>query len=69
VDLPGVNGQLKVAAGGQLMVMGRGLRQAPKVEGGVGAKRGAKFAIHVPKARKGLQIAKRDWEYRAARLE
>jgi len=56
-------------AAGQLMVMGRGLRQAPKVKGSVGAKRASKFAMHVPKARKGLQIAKRDWEYRAARLE
>jgi len=56
-------------AAGQLMVMGRELRQAPKVEGGVGAKRGAKFAMHVLKARKGLQVAKRDWEYQAAGLE
>jgi hypothetical protein len=56
-------------AAGQLMVMGRGLHQAPKVEGGVGAKRGAKFAMHVPKARKGLRVARLDWEYQAARLE
>jgi hypothetical protein len=51
------------------MVMGRGLRQAPKVEGGSGAMRRTKFAMHVPKARKGLQVAKRDWEHPAARLE
>jgi len=56
-------------AAGQLMVMGRGLRQAPKVEGGSGAMRRTKFAMHVRKARKGLQVAKRDWEHPAARLE
>jgi len=68
-------------AAGQLRVMGHGFRQAPKVEGGVGAKRGAKFAMHVPWAREGqirvvgarplvaLQIAKRAWEYQAESLE
>jgi hypothetical protein len=54
-------------AAGQLVVMGRSLRQPPKVEGGVGAERGAKFAMHLFKARRGLQVAKREWEYQAAR--
>jgi DNA ligase (NAD+) len=47
-------------AAGQLKVKPQG-RQAPKVEGGDGEQRGDKFAMHVPKARNGLQVAKRDW--------
>jgi hypothetical protein len=51
-------------AAGQLTILPQG-RQAPRADGGQGAERRDKFAMHVPQARKGLQVARRDWEDRA----
>lgn len=45
---------------GQLAVRLQG-RQAPKSDGGEGADRANKFVMHIPRAREGLRVAKRDW--------
>lgn len=48
-------------AAGQLKVRPQG-RQAPKQAGGQGAYRLDKFQMHVPRARKGLRVARREWD-------
>lgn len=50
---------------GQMRVRSQG-RQAPRAEGGQGVTRRDKFQMVVPRARNGLRIARRDWEYRKA---
>lgn len=45
---------------GQFAVRLQG-RQAPKSDGGEGADRANKFVMHIPRAREGLRVAKRDW--------
>jgi len=64
--IPSTEALQAAMAAGHLTVRTQG-RQAPKQTGRQGASRLDKFQMHVPKARNGLRVARREWEYRTAR--